>query len=392
MRERAKTAEERLAGLLDLHALLNRVSREIGPALELGPVLTSVLGAMRSLVEFRGGTICLVDDRGVYIAATDPPVDPAVASLRVPVGTGLAGRVVSTGLPVYSADVQHDPRVDPAIASVGTNATMRSYLAVPLVCLGQVIGLLQVDSSELDAFDADDLRVLEGLAAQVAGAIESARRHEEMAELEALKSDFVARVTHELKTPLTIISGFAQTLSLRSDNLSDDQRAWLERIRAATDRLGVLIDELLTATSFEAGMMSTQRTPVRVRDVLVAVRDAATDPERVSVRCEPDDLSITTDPNVLRHVLSLLVDNALKYGGNAEVVAGRGWIAVQDRGPGVPEPLRERVFERFVRGNHTLPGMGLGLPIARNLAAAIGARVEFDDAPGGGARFTLHLG
>lgn len=389
MRERSGTAEDRLQALLDVQQLMARVAREIGPALELTPVLKTVLDAMRSLVSFRGGTICLVDERGVYIAASDPPLPGHdMDDVRVPIGTGLSGRVVSTGRPVYSADVPNDTRVNQQIAQVGTNLGMHSYLAVPLVCMGRVIGLLQVDSVERDAFDTDDLHVLEGLAAQVAGAIQSARMHEDMAELESLKSDFVARVTHELKTPLTIISGFTHTFSARSDNLTAEQRTWLTRIESACGRLSDRIDELLTATGFEAGMMVAHPEDVALVDVAERVREASLRPDDVDVDVDPS-VRLTTDPRVLGHALGLLVDNALKYAGEAVITASRRRVVVWDHGPGIAPAMRERVFERFTRGDHTEGGMGLGLSIVRNLATAIGAHVELDEAPGGGARFTL---
>jgi K+-sensing histidine kinase KdpD len=390
MRQRARTTEERLAALIELQGLLARVAREIGPALELQPVLTTVLAAMRSVMDFRGGTICLVDERGVYIAANDPPVGPEMTELRVPVGTGLAGWVVAHGEPVYSPDVQNDPRVDPAIRAIGTNATMRSYLGVPLVCLGKVIGLLQVDSEQVDAFDADDLRVLEGLAVQVAGAIESARRHEQVLELERLKSDFIARVSHELRTPLTIIAGFTDTLLARASSLSAEQRLWVERIRAAGERLSGLVEELLTVSSMEAGMAQVRPADVDVAAVAAEVRDRSAGPERVTVAV-PAGLRLRTDPTLLRHALGLLVDNALKYAGDAEIQAGPGWVAVRDHGPGVPPAKREQIFERFTRGDQSTPGMGLGLPVVRNIATALGATVAVEDAPGGGARFVLRF-
>ncbi|HZN14047.1 MAG TPA: GAF domain-containing protein, partial [Acidimicrobiales bacterium] len=204
----AETAETRLRRVLELQELLAEVSHKIGPARELAPVLRTVLDAMRSLVDFRGGSICLVDDRGVFVAAADEEISPEMAAARVPVGSGLAGRAVATGETVYSPDLDNDERVDPELRRLGTNRPTKSYLAVPLVCLGKVIGVLQVDSVQVTAFDEEDVRLLQGLATQVAGAIESARHNEEIRNLERLKADFLARVSHELRTPLTIIAGF----------------------------------------------------------------------------------------------------------------------------------------------------------------------------------------
>src|SRR3954468_5315417 len=219
MRRPTRTPEQRLDNLLALQSLLARVARELGAATELQPVLTTVLEAMRSLVDFRGGTVCLVDNGEIRLAAADPPPRLDVLATRLAVGEGLAGRVVAGQRPVYSPDLDADPGADPELRRLGSNAGMKSFLGVPLICLGWVIGLIQVDSEETDAFDQDDLAVLEGLATQAAGAIESARPHGAVVELERLKADFMSRVPHELRTPLTIISGFITTLVTYADRL-----------------------------------------------------------------------------------------------------------------------------------------------------------------------------
>jgi signal transduction histidine kinase len=382
---------ERLSRLLGLQTLLAHVAREIGPGLELQPVLQAVLGAMRSLMDFRGGSILLVDDRELSVAASDPDVGEEVANLRIPLGKGLAGRTVSEGRTLYSADVDSDARVDPVMRNTGSNRGMRSFLAVPLVCLGEVIGALEVNSDRRDAFDDVDRMVLEGLATQMAGAIESARRYEQMLELERLKNDFIGRISHELRTPLTIMTGFVSTLIAHdSDFGPEDRTALLERTRAAIDRLSILIDELLTAASFEAGMAEAVVVDVDVVPILEEIRAEAVDPERVRVNCPPGQRE-RADPKLLKQVLHLLVDNAMKYGGNAELTASPGEITVRDHGPGVPAELGERIFERFVRGSTSKPGMGLGLPLVRSLCTAMDASVELAPPPDGGACFRIRF-
>ena len=396
IRERGKSAEERLERLLELQTLLARVAKEIGPALELHGVLTTVLASMRTLVEFRGGTIQLVDDRGVYIAASDPPASEEVMASRVPVGSGLSGRVVSTGQTIFSPDLHNDPRVDPTQARKGSNAASRSYLAVPLVVLGSTIGALQLDSNEVNAFDEDDIAVLEGLAVQVAGSIESARRREDMIEVERMKADFIARISHELRTPLTVIGGFTDTLLLHGERIGpDQQQEVLGRIKTSVGRLSSLIEEILTVSSLDAGMTRVRPEEVDLRSLLNDVAGLSIDVSRVVIECD-DDERMVTDPVILRHLVNQLVDNALKYGGDAVVSCARDAdghlsIVVRDHGPGIAEADRTRVFERFYRGNHTGAGMGLGLPVVRQLAASLDATVSLDDAPGGGARFTLRF-
>src|SRR5262245_57717804 len=95
-----QSAEARLARILDAQSVLARVTASLGPDLDLDEVLSTVLTGMRKLVDFKGGTVQLVDDRGVYIAAADPPVSPEMSALRVRVGEGISGRVVRTGQPL----------------------------------------------------------------------------------------------------------------------------------------------------------------------------------------------------------------------------------------------------------------------------------------------------
>ena len=380
--------------MLELQRILAQVAREIGPALELQPVLKTVLAAMRSLVDFKGGTIQLRDEAGVYIAAADPPVSDELIASRVPIGTGLSGRVVQTGQSVYAPDLWEDPRVDKKQARL--NETAHSYLAVPLIVTGEVIGALQVDSAEIDAFDTEDIALMEGLAVQVAGAIESARRHESEAELERMKSDFIARISHELRTPLTIMGGFTDTLLLHGDRLDAKQRAEvLGRVKNSVNRLSSLIEEILTVASFEAGMTQVKLEDVHVRALLDQVREMSIDQRRVDLVCA-DDLFVVSDPVILRHVLNQLVDNALKYAGDADVTATRTEsgsleIAVRDHGEGIPAEERKRIFHRFYRGSHTGAGMGLGLPVARELSLRLGAVLELEAPDDGGARFVIRF-
>jgi K+-sensing histidine kinase KdpD len=388
-------AEARLARILDAQSVMARVAATLGPDLDIDEVLNSVLTAMRKIVDFKGGTVQLVDERGVYIAASDPPVTTEMASLRVRLGEGISGRVVSTARPVWSGDIRHDDRVSAATSDAGSNVDTRSYLAVPLICLGETIGALQIDSKEVDAFDEDDVTLLEGLAAQVAGVIESARRFALVMELERLKSDFISRVSHELRTPITIIDGFVMTMLDHGDRLDEDaRRDMLRRCRTASARLSRLIEELITLARLETGVIQSQPAPTKMKKLLDDVAQAATNPSTVHIEA-PDDLVLTIDPELTRRALGFLVDNAAKYGHEATVVVtADGSIEVLDRGPGIADDVKESVFELFTRGRATtdIPGLGLGLPMARTLVAAMGGEMTIADRPDGGTvvRIVLH--
>jgi len=387
----SSTAETRLERLLELHRTLADVSREIGPGLELDHVLRTVLSAMRRLLDFKGGSICLVEGNAIRLAVSEPEVSDDVKAARLPIGQGLSGWVVRNRKAIRVDDITTDERA--ALVNLGSNATIRSYLAVPLVCLGDVIGLLQVDSREVAAFTSDDLIVLEGLGTQVAGVIESARRYEEMVRLQHLKDDFIERVSHELRTPITILSGFATTLASHRHRLSDDERGqYLDRIAAASERLHYLIEEILTLSSLDSGLMSPHPELVDLNRFLTGI--ATDEPGKVAVEMAGVSVSVVSDQSVLRNIVVLLIDNALKYAGDATLSAtrdeGGAVITIRDTGPGVEPELHDKLFERFTRGRHTAHGMGLGLAIADNLAATIGGAVRYEPADPG-SRFIVEV-
>ncbi|MEY2433299.1 MAG: two-component system, OmpR family, phosphate regulon sensor histidine kinase PhoR [Acidimicrobiaceae bacterium] len=380
-------AEGRLARILDAHAVLARVAATLGPDLDMDEVLAAVLTGMRKLVDFKGGTVQLIDERGVYIAASDPPVTEEMAALRVRIGEGISGRVIATAKPLWSGDIATDDRVSASIRDVGSNVGTRSYLAVPLVCLGETIGALQIDAREIDAFDVDDVALLEGLAAQVAGVIESSRRYALVMELERLKSDFISRVSHELRTPITIIDGFVMTMLDHGERLdAEARRDMLTRCRTASARLNRLIEELITLARLETGVIQSQPSQTKMKKLLDDVAMAASDPTSVRVEA-PDDFVLTLDPELTRRALGFLVDNAVKYGHEAIVViTDDGAIEILDNGPGIAVDVRDSLFELFTRGRATtdIPGLGLGLPMARTLVAAMGGEMSIADRPGGG--------
>ena len=399
LRRRLAETEARLAAIVEFQLLLGETSRAIGPALDLQRVLSVLLSIMRRLIEFRGGSVSLVEGGSLAIAAADPPVGEDVLALRLPLGSGLAGRVALTGKAISCPDLDVDPRVDRTMRGVGSNAGMRSYLVVPILCWGEVIGVLQVDSATPNAFDDDDLRILEGLSGQVGGSIESARRHEELVGLEDSKTDFIARVSHELRTPLTVVSGFVRTLVAADDAISRELRMdILQRMVTATDRLANLVEELLTVTRMDAWSRRVVPELTDLAQVLGEVAEESTRPDAVGVAC-PLGLTATTDPMVLKQALHLLVQNALAYAGSAKVEAraerGDGIpgveVAVVDHGPGVPPALLESMWERFVRGDMTSPGMGLGLSLVRTMGGNLRAVVGYEPTPGGGATFTIRL-
>ena len=210
------------------------------------------------------------------------------------------------------------------------------------------------------------------------------------------RSDLVATVAHELRSPLTGIKGFTSTLLTKWDKFSEEQRQFmLETVDADADRLSRLITELLDAARIDAGRLTLKRGPVKldevVRHVLRNVSGGSTPPFEVSIG-ENLDL-IWGDSDRMSQVVTNLVENALRHGfglkqvsvKNAQVSGEDGVILhIVDQGPGIPEEMRQRVFSRFWRSGPGA-GSGLGMYIVRGIVLEHGGQVDITDAEGGGA-------
>ena len=219
--------------------------------------------------------------------------------------------------------------------------------------------------------------------------------------VEQMKSDFVSTVSVELRTPLTSIYGFAQTL-LREDVAFGEveRRTFLEFIARESERLTAIVDALLNVARLDTGdlLVSLERTDVAavVGDVVRSAKTAGNGRTLVADVDEPDVIA-TADPEKLRQVLDQLVSNAIKYSpadGVVRVSARRVddavEIAVEDEGVGIPAAEQERIFSKFYKAGGG-QGTGLGLFIAQGLVREMGGRMWVDSEEGRGSRFAFEL-
>jgi len=212
------------------------------------------------------------------------------------------------------------------------------------------------------------------------------------------RSDLVATVAHELRSPLTGIKGFTSTLLTKWDRFSDDQRQlMLETVDADADRLSRLITELLDAARIDAGRLTLRRGPVKldelVRRVLTNMSGGSGEPFEVTIR---DGLDVVWgDADRIIQVITNLVENASRHGFGLKQVLVQNTdepdgvrLEVHDNGPGIPEEMRQRVFSRFWRSGPGA-GSGLGMYIARGIVEEHGGRIDILDSGGGGALLSV---
>ena len=221
-----------------------------------------------------------------------------------------------------------------------------------------------------------------------------------------LRSDFIANLSHELKTPLSLIRMFSELIALGKLKDSDSARQYGEIILRESDRLSHLIDNVMDFSRIERGE-GLEMQPGNLGEVVERVLDVyrhRLDREQVRLRTQIESAlpQVRMDSNAIALVLLNLVENAVKYGGDAAEIAvrlgkknGHVLLQVEDHGPGIPPDEQKRVFDRFYRMKSDLArpirGAGIGLSLVRQIAEAHGGRVTLESQIGRGSTFTVAL-
>lgn len=317
----------------------------------------------------------------------------------------------------------------------------RSFLMVPMSARGRTLGAITFVSNHRREYDDADLLLAEDLGRRCAMAVDNARlytasqealRVAEQARIAATltarraeellgeanlaryeeeqanraRTTFLGTLSHEFRTPLTAVQGFADLLADEAAGpLNERQRHQVERIRASSDHLLTLVDEILTYARRQGG-----RTELRLQelDLTEVVRDAATIVEplaaakklQFAVRIPEGPIPIRTDPGKLRQIILNLAANAVKFTEEGEVRLdlevddGSVCLRVGDTGMGIAPEHAEHVFTAFRQVDQSdsqVGGTGLGLAVTRQLTGMLGGEVTLESEPGSGSVFTVQL-
>lgn len=386
--------------------VLYGVALATGGSLNLEAILEKALDAVlaRSGFEPRAG-IFLLDEDGarLHLAAHRGFSAELVAARHLlPLGECLCGRAVHSG---------------PLVCSLEPSP----HVVVPLQSGGGLQGVLILYTSRDFADDPSELALFTTLGGQLGAAIDIARRFHrtdrqlqnrvieleaeraKAKEVERQKDEFVAMLSHDLRTPLTSIQTQADLLRRRATREGDancEQKASL--ILRGSRRMGVMISELVDLSRLESGQVSLHREPLSlwqlVRDVVTAL--PVDDGRRVEVLGREDCPAVLADRIHVERVVTNLVSNALKFSPLDAPVqvalradAGEVVVSVTDRGPGIVAEHLPHLFERFYRAptSTSAPGLGLGLYIAKLLVTLNGGRLWVDTERGRGSTFSFGL-
>jgi PAS domain S-box-containing protein len=392
------------------------IGRLVTSTLDLNTIFTRTVNLVSNRLGFYFASIYQVEEEGFHAilreATGGAGESMKIQKHRVAIGSPtIVGKAVETGELVLTNDVKIEPLYQPNPLLLDTY----SEVAIPLKVGGKVLGVIDIQSTQAQAFTTDDLSVLQSLADQVAVAINNATLYDESQELiknlkevDQLKSQFLANMSHELRTPLNSIIGFSRVILKGIDGpVTDMQQQDLTAIYNSGQHLLGLINDILDLARIEAGKMELNFEEVHLSEMIHSVFSTAKglvkEKQIQLVENVPSDMpTIRGDTMRVRQVLLNLISNAAKFTDEGSITVEtrvqkapngklEALINVVDTGPGISPEGQERLFKAFsqVDGSATRKsgGSGLGLSICANLVQLHSGRIGVSSVEGSGSTF-----
>ena len=421
--------DQALTARVEELSVMQRIDRELNASLDLERVLRITLEWALRQSRAEAGLVGLLNgspDEALRVLASQGYQDFAQPE-GTPAPESKEARL--TELPVLGAALASG---GPQVALAATNAEEAAagtrglptllegatgQVAIPIRRRDQVIGAILLESLNGEAPPKETVDFLTRLSDHAAIAITNAQLYADLQSANIAKSEFVSLVSHELKTPMTSIRGYADLLAQGAVGpVNEVQTNFLNTIRSNVMRMATLVSDLADVSRIEAGRMRLEFSAVSLGDVIQEVARSQQGQidqkgQSLEVRISLDLPPVWGDLNRVTQVLTNLLSNAHKYtpaGGKLAISAGRStntWdpqgppevvlVSVQDNGYGIAPGDQEKIFQKFFRSEEPAiresPGTGLGLNITRHLVEMQGGRIWFESQPGEGTTFCFTI-
>jgi signal transduction histidine kinase len=361
----------------ELNALYE-VEKDMSHALDLDDLLSRILAQAIAVLGGGAGSIALVEpDGSLRFRTVQGPAAPRLIERTLPHGTGLIGWSIAHKTPVIVDDPGNDPRHARDVAAE-SGVTPAHLMVAPLVDGEEVMGAVEIidqrkKTREGSQWSEVDLKLLVLIASQAAGAIAFARQRNEQSKTDRLASigRMLAGLLHDLKTPMTIISGYGQLMAASDD--AAQREAYVEQIQRQFDLMAGMTREVLAFARGDADLVVRKVYMNRYVEELATQLGAATAGRNIDFALEAkyDGIAYFDEQKLLRvfHNLTRNAVEAMPEGGKLTVTVDKlddflTW-SVRDSGPGIPAELHGRLFELFATGRKG--GTGLGLAIVKKI-------------------------
>lgn len=390
----------------ELNALYE-VEKELSAALDLDDLLSRILAQAITVLGGGAGSIALVDpDGALRFRTVQGPAAPKLIERTLPHGTGLLGWSIAHRTPIIVDEPAKDARHASEVAEEA-GVRPQHLMVAPLVEGEDVIGGIEIIDQRRAARDGDgpwgeeDLKLLVLIAAQAAGAIGMARRRSEASNRDRLASigRMLAGLLHDLKTPMTIISGYAQLMAAADE--ADTREKYVEQIQRQFDLMAGMTREVLAFARGDTDLVVRKVYMNRFAEDLTTQLGTAIAGRgiQLEVKANYDGIAYFDEQKFIRvfHNLTSNAVEAMPEGGSLAVTIDKDGdevvFSVKDTGPGIPAHVHARLFELFATGRKG--GTGLGLAIVKRIVSDHHGTVRCETGPGGTTfiiRLPLHRG
>ncbi len=392
--------------------LLRRIQVELSESLDLDSVLTIAMDTAQRASGAEHGFIGLIGGDQLHLIHT---AGNYVNGMVWESSRGVIGRALKTGEPQIVLDVDDDPDFIFDIPGI------RAQMVIPLIHREHLIGVINLKTSKPKLFTQDAFDFLAMVAGHITVAIDNAQLYQvsqqqleelhllymRVSELEELKTDMIRIAAHDLRNPLGVVKASAELLLEDGELLAPDQRAFIESIAQAGQRMLKIINDILSLQRVEAMQNNGNCDSVDLidlsRSVFTANERMAQQKEQVYRLVLPQDaVPICVDVAQLREAMENLISNAIKYtpkGGAITVRVAQdedsAVFEVEDTGFGIPEDQQTRLFHPFFRASNAkasgVEGTGLGLHLVKNIVERHSGKMRFHSVQGGGSVFGFEL-
>lgn len=389
-------------------AAISEAAYDINKSLEMDDCIKKLIEKVSAILTAEISSLMLLDkkENELVLKIAKGLKEEIAKGARAKLGEGIAGWVAKEGKPLLVEDVNIHPQFK---TRDSRKYKTDSFMSVPLKVDDEVLGVVNVtDKTNKMKFTKSDLDTLVAISNNAAASIKNSILYEELKRINKVKSDFLAVLSHELKSPLTNVKGAIDLLLEDSRAIfSDDQAKFLDIAKKNIERLIRLINELLDISKLESGKVLMRRNRVDISDLIKRVAASfkpAMDGKSISLRLDipPAEEIIWGDSDRLEQVLNNLFSNAVKFtsangaiGLSLDDIGDNIRIVVSDNGPGISKDDLPKVFDKFSslsfgKGG-IVKGTGLGLSITKDIVEMHKGNIWAESEPGKGSRFFVEI-